>query len=361
MDLWDDESWYLLSALHVQLARDAGALTELTPALALQSGAHVFSGQFAAAEALGDEASSVSVAIGGPEAPYARLILAGWRGREAETLQLVETTGRDAAARGEGRMVRAGEYARAILYNGLGRHQDALAVAQQASKHPEEMSFPTWCLAEVIEAAARSGQPDLAAEALDRLSGMTRLSGTDFALGIEARSRALVSEGAVADSLYREAIERLGRTRAATYLARAHLVYGEWLRRERRRTDARAQLRTAHEMFVSMGAEAFAGRAGRELQAAGETARKRPVQTTGQLTAKEAQIAQLARDGLSNLEIGSHLFISHRTVEYHLRKVFTKLGITSRTQLAQVLPGDANAANPADANAANPAERSAVG
>jgi DNA-binding CsgD family transcriptional regulator len=248
--------------------------------------------------------------------------------------------------RGEGRAIGAGDYATAVLYNGLGRYADALAAARQAGDHPEDLAFSTWGLVELIEAATRSGKPDLATDALERLSETTFTSGTELALGIEARSRALVSEGEVAEDLYREGIARLGRTRVAALHARAHLVYGEWLRRERRRLDAREQLRTAHEMFASMGAEGFAERAARELLATGETARKRTVETSDQLTAQEAQIARLARDGLSNPEIGAQLFISSRTVEYHLHKIFAKLNISSRHQLEPVLSSDPHTAQP---------------
>jgi ATP/maltotriose-dependent transcriptional regulator MalT len=240
----------------------------------------------------------------------------------------------------------AGQYAAAVLYNGLGRYDDALPAAQQADEYLD-LAFSTWVPVELIEAATRCGRSDLAGDALERLSESTRSSGTGLALGIEARSRALLSEGAVAEELYREAIDHLGHTRVAAYHARTHLLYGEWLRRERRRTDAREQLRRAHEMFVSMGAEGFATRAARELLATGETVRKRTVETIDELTAQEAQIARLARDGLSNPEIGTRLCISPRTVQYHLHKVFGKLDITSRNQLGRVLSSDANAAQPA--------------
>jgi DNA-binding CsgD family transcriptional regulator len=226
----------------------------------------------------------------------------------------------------------------------LGRYEDALAAARRAGEESYEQLFSKWSAVELIEAATRIGVREDVADACERLSETTRASGSDWALGIEARSRALLNDDDAADRLYREAIDRLGRTRVRVELARAHLLYGEWLRRERRRTDAREQLRTAHEMFVTMGAEAFADRAGRELLATGETARKRVVETSSQLTAQEAQVARLARDGLSNPEIGARLFISPRTVQYHLRKVFTKFGINSRTQLDRVLPGDANVA-----------------
>jgi DNA-binding CsgD family transcriptional regulator len=343
MKLWDDESWYVLSTRAVGLARDAGTLTVLPHAITLNSGIYIFAGEFATAEALRDEAHEVSAAIGIPDVAYTRLILAGWRG-QADTPRLIEASNRDAIARGEGRTIGAGDYAAAVLYNGLGRYADALAAAQQSSEHPEELVFSTWGSFELIEAATRTGRSDLAADALRQLSETTRAAGTDWALGVEAHSRALVSEGEVAENLYREAIERLARTRARAWLARAHLVYGEWLRRENRRLDARDQLRTAHEMLASMGAGAFADRAARELLATGETAPKRTIENNDQLTAQEAQIARLAGDGLTNPEIGTRLFISPRTVQYHLRKVFAKLDISSRNELHRALPAEPSGA-----------------
>jgi DNA-binding CsgD family transcriptional regulator len=347
MVLWDDESWCVLSTRAVALARDAGTLTVLPHALTLQSGIHIFAGEFATAEAQREEAHEVSAAIGLPGGAYTRLILAGWRGRQAEMPDLIEASERDAIARGEGRTLAAVDYAAAVLYNGVGRYADALAAARRSGEHPEELAFSTWGAFELIEAATRSGRSDLAADALGQLSKATRPAGTDWALGAEAHSRALVSDDDAAEDLYREAIERLGRTRARAWLARAHLVYGEWLRRQRRRMDARHQLRAAHDMLAAMGAAGFAERAARELLATGETARKVSVETSSGLTAQEAQIARLARDGLSNPEIGARLFISPRTVEYHLHKVFAKLDISSRTALGGALPGEPNARLPA--------------
>jgi DNA-binding CsgD family transcriptional regulator len=231
-----------------------------------------------------------------------------------------------------------------VLYNGLGRYEDALAAARQASEQPHDLGPSNAALPELIEAAARSGGRERAVDALQRLAETTQASGTDWALGIEARSRALVSDGDAAERFYRDAIERLGRTRVRSELARAHLVYGEWLRRERRRLDAREQLRTAEEMLTRIGLEAFAARAARELLATGETARKRTIETSDQLTAREAQIARLAGEGLSNTEIGARLFLSPRTVEYHLHKIFTKLDISSRHQLHRALAGGAETA-----------------
>jgi DNA-binding CsgD family transcriptional regulator len=273
-------------------------------------------------------------------APFGALALAAWRGREDDLSELIEASMNDLLARGQGAGLAIIRWASALLYNGLGRYEEALAAAQQTSEKPHDLLFSTWGLVELIEAAVRSKTPEPAVEALQRLSDETRASGTHWALGIEARSRALLSDGEAAELLYREAIERLGRTRVRAELARSHLVYGEWLRREKRRLDAREQLRTAHQMFTSMGFQAFAERAERELLATGETARKRTVESLDQLTAREAQIVRLARDGLSNSEIGARLFISPKTVEYHLHKVFTKLGVSSRSQLNRVMPAD---------------------
>jgi DNA-binding CsgD family transcriptional regulator len=259
---------------------------------------------------------------------------------------LIEAVLRDASPRGEGLAISAAEWAAAVLNNGLGQYAEALTAAQRASENHPELGYANWALVELIEAAARSGELEAAARALRRLAEMTSVSGTDWGLGVQARSRALLSEGEEAERLYREAIERLSRTRIRVELARAHLLYGEWLRRDRRRGEARDQLRTAHDMLEAMGMEAFAARARRELGAAGETARKLTIATRLELTVQEAQIARLARDGLSNPEIGTRLFLSPRTVQYHLGKVFTKLDITSRSQLRRILPATADAALP---------------
>jgi DNA-binding CsgD family transcriptional regulator len=344
-DLWEDEAWHELATRQLQLARDAGALTLLPLAATYRAGVHVHAGEFAAAAALIEEADAITEATGNAPLGYTSLVLAAWRGREAEALELIEASREDAAARGEGRAITLAEYATAVLYNGLGRYREALAAAQRASEH-DDLGLYGWALIELVEAAARDREPQLAADALELLSKRTGLSGTDWALGIEARSRALLDEGQATEDLYLEATERLGRCRIKVHLARAHLLYGEWLRRENRRIDARETLRTAHELFSTMGAEAFAERAARELLATGETARKRTADTRGQLTAQEAQIAELAREGHSNPEIGAQLFISPRTVEYHLHKVFTKLEISSRNELQRVLPSEAREAQP---------------
>ena len=336
-DLWEDETWHELAARQLKLARDAGALTVLPLAATYRAGVHVHAGEFAAAAALVEEADAITEATGSAPLGYTSLVLAAWRGHEAEALEVIEASRDSAAERGEGRAITLAEYATAVLHNGLGRYEVACAAAQRACEH-DELGLFGWALVELIEGATRSGNPELARHALEQLSERTRLSGTDWALGVEARSRALVSTGRRAEDLYREAIDKLGRCRITVHLARTHLVYGEWLRRENRRTQARELLRAAHEVFASMGAEAFAERAARELLATGETARRRTDHTRGVLTPQEAQIARLAQQGLSNAEIGAQLFISPRTVQYHLRKVFQKLEITSRNQLGRIPP-----------------------
>jgi DNA-binding CsgD family transcriptional regulator len=279
--------------------------------------------------------------------PYAALLLAGLRGRPAEAVPLIDAAINAAKAAGQDSVVVPARWVTATLYNGLGRYDEAREAAQLAADDPTGIYVSLWALPELIEAATRRGDMPVARAALERLAGTTQVSGTDWALGVEARSRALLAEGQAADRLYADAIDRLGRGRLRPELARAHLLYGEWLRRENRRADAREQLRTAHGMFDEIGMEGFAERARRELQATGETARKRAVETTvaasQELTPQEMQIARLARDGLSNPEIGARLFITSHTVQYHLGKVFAKLGITSRGQLGRVLPSSPDA------------------
>jgi DNA-binding CsgD family transcriptional regulator len=333
VDLWDDEAWDVLATRHVDLARDAGALVELPIALHTRIGVHLNAGELTAAAALLEEVEVIAEVTGSQIAPYGAVALAAWRGREAEALELMEAGTNEVVSRGEGSALTAIAWARAQLYNSLGRYEDALIPAQQAGEHAEELLFANWGLVELIEAATRSGRTALAADAIERLTRTTRSSGSDWALGIEARSRALLSDGDAAEALYREAIERLGRTRVRVALARAHLLYGEWLHRERRRIDAREHLHSAHRTFEAMGAEAFAERARRVLVAAGETVRRSTIEARDELTPREAQIARLARDGQTSAEIGAQLFLSPRTVDWHLRKVFAKLGINSRKQL----------------------------
>jgi DNA-binding CsgD family transcriptional regulator len=345
--LWDFDTWDVLTARHVRVAREAGALTVLTMALNSRIGFHTFAGEFAAAASLVAELDGITEAAGIRGPHYGALTLAAWRGREADVSELTEGSLTGLMRRGEGLGLAVIQWAGSVLYLGLGRYEDALAAAGQASDHPQMVWFSSFGSVELVEAAVRGGQRERAAAAFRRVTETTGPSGTDWALGIEACARALLSDGEDAERLYREAIDRLGRTRLGPNLARAHLLYGEWLRRERRRLDAREHLRLAHEAFSRYGAEAFAQRAGNELMATGETARSRSVETRGELTAQEAQIARLARDGLSNPEIGARLFISRRTVEYHLRKVFAKLDISSRNQLDRALPGEPPATQPA--------------
>ena len=344
--LWDGETKHAIHARQVQRARDAGALGLLSIDLAAQAIGVAWSGDFGGADALIAEAAAVSEVTGTRHVPYADLMLASLRGREADAGPLIEATVTDAEATGQGMGVTWARWVAGILYNGLCRYDLALAAAQEASAAGAELFVANWALPELIEAAALSGQPAVAAVALERLTEIAEVSDTDWALGIAARSRALLSEGDIAEGLHRHAIERLGRTRLRPELARAHLLYGEWLRRQCRRLDARDQLRTAHGMFAAIGMEAFEQRAEHELLATGEHARKRTVATLDDLTTQELQVAQMARDGLSNPEIGARLFISPRTVKYHLQKVFIKLDITSRGQLDHALPTGADPHRP---------------
>jgi DNA-binding CsgD family transcriptional regulator len=342
-DLFDDDTWHAFATGNVQIAREAGALAVLPLALSYHSLLRCFEGELTAAAALLDEADEIAEATGTAEMVFGRVLLAGCRGDHRLGLAQIKASELTASERNEGVVFTFGEHARALLYNGLGEHAAALAPARSASGR-DELMVSVWALPELVEAACRCGKRELATDAVERLAERTGAAGTELALGIEALARALINEGPPAEELYREAVERLGRTRIALHTARAHLLFGEWLRREQRRIDAREQLRTAHEMFDSMGAEAFAERARRELRATGETVRARGPEARAQLTAQEAQIAQLARDGLSNPEIAGRLFISPRTVQYHLHKVFTKLDISSRNQLDGALGSDRTAA-----------------
>ena len=336
LEMWDDDSAYSLSQHSVEIARETGTLAELALALSARTPVLVFSGDLSAAAATVAETESVEEATGVRSAPYGALILEAWRGRPRETRALIETTNREAGARGEGIGLAISEYARAVLCNGSGQYEEALAAASSASEHREVVA-ENWGLSELIEPATRCGKTDLARDALERLATKAQATRTEWALGIGARARALLGEGADAERWFREAIDHLGRTRVRAELARTHLLYGESLRREGRRLDARAELNVAHDQFRSMGMQAFAERASRELLATGEKVRKRTVETRDDLTGQERQVAQLARDGLSNADIGARLFLSPRTVEWHLRHVFSKLGIRSRRQLGSAL------------------------
>jgi len=342
METWNFESWRTLAAGQVAFSRDTGALMHLTFALNYLARTHILAGDLAAAARLVEEDHLIAEAVGHPPIADTAMMLAAWQGREQEAAELIEAISREATAHGADRLVSLAAYAGSVLYNGLGRSAAACDAARRAFER-EPMGYGSHIVPELAEAAARTGDRMLLATALGWLSERARATPTEWLLGIEARARALLSEGDQAERWYRESIERLSRTPVRAQLARGQLLYGEWLRRERRRGEARAPLRTAHEMLDAMGITAFAARAARELAATGETARKRSVETAVELTAQEAQVARLARDGLSNPQIGARLFISARTVQYHLGKVFAKLGITSRSQLGEALHDDLEA------------------
>jgi DNA-binding CsgD family transcriptional regulator len=331
----------------VQLVRGTGALANLPTYLAQVGITTTWMGDFEGAASVVAESDSVAAATGSRIAPYTLLRLRALQGQGAEASATIAKATELAAAAGQGMATAWASWAAATLENGLGHYAEAAAAAQKATSDSLNPWMAMWSLPELVEAAARSGQLPLATDALARLSETTRPVGNDSSLGIEARSRALLSEGDTADDLYHEAIDRLGRTRLRPELARAHLVYGEWLRREGRRVDAREQLRTAHDLLATIGMEAFAERARRELLATGETAPRRTVETRDVLTPQEAQIARMASDRQTNPEIGAKLFISPRTVEYHLHKVFTKLGIRSRKELRAALADAEQASAPA--------------
>ena len=339
LELWDFDSWQDLAAAQVRSARDTGALVHLQSALTYLGWTHVIAGEMATAAQLVEEGRLIAEATGNSPIEYTEMMFAAWQGRDAPASELIEATAQEAAARGLGRLVSFAAYARSVLSNGLGRHDSARDAARWAFER-DPVGHGPLVVPELAEAASRTGDTALVRDAREWLSRRTRVTPTQWALGMDARVHALLSAGDEAEGCYRESIARLRRTRVRAELARGHLLYGEWLRRERRRHDAREQLRTAHEMLTGMGIEAFAERARRELLATGETTRKRTAEATAELTSQEDQIARLARDGLSNPQIASRLFISSRTVQYHLSKVFTKLGISSRSQLDQMLPGD---------------------
>jgi DNA-binding CsgD family transcriptional regulator len=339
IELWDYDSWRELTTREVQMVRDAGALTVLTTALSVYIYVRIFGGQLALAASMIDEQRIVTEASGGQMAPHAALILTAWQGRESELAALIARTEKEVVPRGEGIGLSAAQWVNALLHNALGQHKEALASAQALMDPPRPFDQAIgWALPELIEGAVRCNQPDVARAALDQFAEMTRAVGSDWGLGLESRCRALVSDDLVAEPLYLDAIERLGRTRVRGEHARAQLLYGEWLHGQDRRTEAREQLRVAHQAFADMGMAAFAQRARRELVATGARALARAEHAHDELTPQERHIAQLARAGLSNPEIGTRLFLSPRTVEWHLRKVFNKLRISSRRELAAALP-----------------------
>ena len=336
MDLWDDAAWPELAASQVQLARASGTLSWLPFALDYLAESHIQAGQLAQAAALLTERESIDPGIRAATLPYVPLLLAAWRGDAGTAADLGETLTRGALARGEGAALTYAEYAQAVLHNGLGNYRQAAEAARCASQAGEVVTS-SWALAELVEAAVRSDRREQATAAADELTAVATATGTSWARGAAARVRALLADGDLAEDLHTEAIELLGKTGMAAHLARAQLSYGEWLRRENRRASARDQLRPAFEGFSSMGAQGFAARARRELLATGEKVRKRTGPTSTELTPQEQEIAQLARDGKTNPEIGAQLFIGARTVEWHLRKVFVKLDISSRRELDDAL------------------------
>jgi DNA-binding CsgD family transcriptional regulator len=337
MDLWDDEAWFELASRQAQLARATGALSLLPYALDYLAGSLVQAGELSTAAGLLTEAEGLDQGVREQTLPYIPLQLAAWRGEANAALDLIQVMIQGATARGEGSAITVAEYAAAVLHNGLGQYELALEAAAKACA-ADEISTSSWALSELVEAASRAGRAQTAADALDRLSERTEASGTNWAKGIEARARALVAQDDAAEALHHEALERLAQCRMAAHLARARLSYGEWLRREGRRVHAREQLRSAYDAFASFGATGFAAHAQRELLATGEKVRKRREDTRNKLTPQEEHIARLAREGRTNPEIGAELFLSPRTVEWHLRKVFGKLGISSRRELYEALP-----------------------
>jgi len=346
-NIWDADHWDALSAEFLRLARETGAASVLPDALGMRAGALLFAGELTAAWSLVLEEDSLNQAMGISGSSYPGVSVAAWQGREGEVRTRVEGVTAYAVKSGHGQWLTLVHWASSVLYNGLGRYDDALreaekaveiprehAIATWAIEIPREYALASWALPELVEAAMRTGRKGSAAPALERLARITRAGGADWGLGVEAMSRALMTDE---EELYQEAIERLDRPPTSAFHARAELLYGEWLRRERRRLDARRHLSLAHDKFTAMGAAGFADRAARELQATGATARKRTIESRDDLTPQEAQIARLAYEGLSNPEIAARLFISPRTVQYHLHKVFAKLDIGSRTELSRVL------------------------
>jgi DNA-binding CsgD family transcriptional regulator len=322
------DSWF-------RLCRDAGSVKGLNGALLLRATVLMLSGKLAQGAELAAEQAAVGQMLGSVELRHARLLLAAWRGDERESSMLFQACVQDGPGRGDVTEVRLAHHAQAVLQNGLGNYSAALRATEGAGG-ADDLWYSIHALPEIVEAASRADRPERAAAALEQLSGRATASGTGWALGMAARSRALTSDSRAAEGHYREAVELLSTCRVVVDLARAHLLYGEWLRRGGRRQDARDQLRTAHRMLSDMGAEAFAARAARELRATGESPRGRTSQRTDELTLQEANIARLVAAGATSREVASQLFLSPRTIEAHLRSIFRKLGITSRRQLREL-------------------------
>ena len=347
-------AWDELTARHLELARRAGAFSALPVALTDRVLVELFCGRIGVAMSLAAESDAVVEATGGHVALRTSIVLANWRGRDAEAVALIEARRQDVLRRGEGLWLSANDWGTAIRYNGLGRYEDALAAAERGAEAARGLGPPILLLAGLIEAAARSGQVERATGPLAQLAEIAHAAGTDWALGAHERAAALLAEGEAAERHYGDAIERLSHLRTRATLGRTHLLYGEWLRREHRRVDAREQLRFAYTMLSDMGMDAFADRARRELLATGETVRKRTVETLDELTPQEVQVARLAADGQTNPEIGAQLFLSPRTVEWHLTKAFGKLGISSRKQLRSAL---SNVGQPSSASGSHSGRR----
>jgi DNA-binding CsgD family transcriptional regulator len=343
LELWDADAWHVLAQRQVHVARDMGALVRLQFALHFLVRSHLLAGDLAAAGLAVEEERAIAEATGTSPVGYTEMTVAAWRGDEALTTELIERERGEASQRGIGRMGHFAAYSAAVLYNGIGRYDAALDVVRQAFES-DHLGYTPFVVPEVAEAASRTGDEALLRAAYERMSERTSVTPTDWALGMESRVRALASEGDTAERAHRESIERLARTRVRVELARGRLLHGEWLRREGRRVDAREQLRTAREMLLAMGAQGFAERARHELLATGEKVRQRRDDARDELTPQEERIARLARDGRTNPEIGAELFLSPRTVEWHLKKVFTKLGISSRRALRDALPREREAA-----------------
>jgi ATP/maltotriose-dependent transcriptional regulator MalT len=337
MELWDAEGWHALVSRHVQVARDMGALVLLQFGLQSLVRSRLLRGELSAAAQAIEEVRAIAEATGTTPVLYTEMLLTAWRGLEAPAVKLIERETREASTLGMGRVTHFAAYATAVLYNGIGRHESALAPAREAFEH-DHLGYMAFVVPELAEAAARTGDTALVEAARARMAELTSVTRSGWALGIEARVRALASPDAEAERLHRESIELLARTPVRPELARSRLLYGEWLRRQGRRIDAREQLRVAREEFMAMGADGFAERTRHELLATGEKVRRRSDDTRDELTPQEQHIARLARDGLTNPEIGSELFLSPRTVEWHLKKVFSKLGISSRRALRDALP-----------------------
>ena len=333
-ETWDDDAWERLSAIAVRLATETAALQILPTALVTRAGALVMAGDLTAARLLIAEAEDISAAIGYTPLQYHKLTLAAWAGNEGQTTAMAAAALRDGMQRGENRVIALAAYGTGVLNNGLGRYEDSLAALQPACEY-DDLGIAGWNLSELVECAVRAGRHDVAAGALAKLQARTGAAGTPWGLGVSARSAALLADDDAAEPLYRAAIEHLGRSRVKVQLARGHLLYGEWLRRKGRRNDARDQLRLAHDMLTGFGVHAYADRARRELASVGEKATKR-ARTGTALTPQETQVAELAATGLTNTEIGSRLFISAHTVEWHLSNVYAKLAIKSRRQLRNV-------------------------